>query len=341
MNNNKLDSMGIGKALQLFPDQIKRTFKESLESNLEKLDFDSVVITGMGGSSNAGKMIASWQEDTNNIPIVVYNDYGLPSWVNSKTLVVLNSYSGNTEETISAYDPAKQKDCMVVGLTTGGKIGELISSGEIKGAIISAEDTNPSTYPKSGLGLSLGGLIGVLVKVGLLNFSEEKLNSALDELVEIRASWNVEEMSGKLAGFTPVYFGSRQFVGALNAGRNATCEIGRVFTQFYDFPEVNHVLVEALQIPEEVKRNRYLFFESKFDNERIKLRYKITKEIFNEMGLTYFDYQLKGVDKFVQSMEIAHYAAWLGYNMSILRSDDPGPEPWILKLKKSLSQPVH
>jgi len=334
---NTLDSLGIEKSLSLFSDQIKRTNGQAIESNIEKIDFNSVVVSGMGGSSNAGKIIQSWQEETNKIPLTIFNGYGLPAWVNENTLVILNSYSGNTEETISANEVAKKNNCKVIGIATGGKIGDLIKSGEIKGAIISAGETNPSGYPKSGLGLSLGALLGSLEKVGYLSNVDTELKSALDELEETRKTWDVLDTAKWLEGNLPVYFGSRNFVGPLNAGRNATCEIGRVFTQFYDFPEVNHVLIEAMKEPSTALNNRYLFFESNLDNERIKLRFKITKELFSEMGLNFRAYTLKGSSSLGQSLELAHYCAWIGLHLSFLRNDDPGPEPWIIKLKEALS----
>ncbi len=336
------DSLGIGKALELFPEQIKTTYVQAIASNIEKLEFDSVVVSGMGGSSNAGKIIQSLVEGESSIPVTVHNDYGLPAWVNNKTLVVLNSYSGNTEETVSAYEIAKQKDCKVIGVTTGGKVADLIKSGEIKGAIVTANDTNPSGYPKSGLGLSFGALFGALTNAGLIKFTKEELYEALTELTEIRKDWDALEKSEWLLDFVPVLFSSRSLIGPLNAGRNAICEIGRVFTLFYDFPEVNHVLIEATQKPDFVKdKFKYLYFESIFDNSRIKTRYEVTKKIFDEQKLNYSKYELKGSTKLAQCLELPHYCAWIGYNLSILRNEDPGPEPWIIKLKESLSQPVH
>jgi len=96
-----------------------------------------------------------------------------------------------------------------------------------------------------------------------------------------------------------------------------------------------------LVLPNAVKENRYIFFESNFDNERIKMRYQITKKLMTEMGANYLSYTLIGSSFLAQSLELAHFGSWLGYNLSLLRSDDPGPEPWILKLKDSLSQPLH
>lgn len=341
MDNTNLDSLGIEKSLTLFPDQIKTTYKQAIDSNIEKLEFTSVVMSGMGGSSNAGKIIQSWQEPVNKIPFTVFNAYGLPNWVDTNTLVILNSYSGNTEETLSAYSVAKEKGCKVIGITTGGKVGDLIKSGEIKGAIVAPGDTNPSGYPKSGLGLSLGALLGALEKVGFITSVEPELNSALKELAEIRNGWNATDLTKWIDNGLPVYFGSHELVGALNAGRNATCEIGRTYTQFYDFPEVNHVLIESLQIPDTVKKNKYIFFESKMDHERVKIRYQVTKKLMDRMGLSYTTYEIKHQTLLGQLLEIAHIAAWIGFHLSIARNDDPGPEPWIIELKTALAQPVH
>ena len=354
MNNDKLDSLRIGKALELFSEQIKTTFAQATQSNIEKIDFDSVIISGMGGSSNAGKIIESLISESFKKPFVVFNDYGLPSWVNSNTLVVLNSYSGNTEETLSAYEAAKTVNAKIIGVTTGGparnasrseaggKLAQKIRSGEICGVIVDPGDTNPSGYPKSGLGLSFGALFGSLIKSGVLNYSEDDLLTTLSELEEIRKLWNVKDIAKQFEKQILVLFSSKSLLGPLNAGRNAMCEIGRTFTLFFDFPEVNHVLIEATLKPDFVKEKvKYLFFESEFDHPRIKLRYKITKEIFDKQGLSYQSYTLCGKTKLTQVLEIPHYCAWLGFYLSMFEGVDPGPEPWIIELKNLLSQPVH
>lgn len=340
-NYSKLDPDGVERALTLFPEQIKVTYKQAVESKIPELKFDSVIVSGMGGSSNAGKIIQGLLENNYDKQLVVFNDYGLPAWVNKNTLVIVNSYSGNTEESLSAITKAKEIGSQVVGIATGGKIGDMVKNGEILGAVITAGDTNPTGFPKSGLGVSLGGLVGVLKSVGVLKIDESELDSILSELVEIRKTWNAKEMAQKIHGSISVLFGGRPFLGALNAGRNAMCEISRNFTEFYDFPEVNHVLVEATQKPVSAMQKKYLFFESNFNNERVMMRFKITKDIFKEQGLETNTYALKAKTVLGQSLELAHYCAWLGFYLSILDDTDPGPEPWILKLKSALSQPLH
>jgi len=336
-----LDSLGVMEALTLFPEQIKTTWSQSLASDIPQIPCNKIVVTGMGGSSNAAKLIQGLFEEDLKVPFVVHNDYGLPAWVDSETLVVANSYSGNTEETLSGIEVARAAGAKILGIATGGKIGEMVTSGEIYGVVISPGASNPPNFPKTGLGVSLGGLLGALSKAGVLTVTEEDLQASLKELIDIRDSWDAIEMSKWLHGGLPVLFGGRPLIGALNAGRNAMCEISRNYTQFYDFPEVNHVLIEATQTPSLVKNNRYLFFESNFNHQRVTLRYSVTKKVLDEQGLSYKSYRLKGTTKLTQSLELPHYCAWTAFYLSMLDGVDPGPEPWILKLKGELSQPVH
>ncbi len=120
------------------------------------------------------------------------------------------------------------------------------------------------------------------------------------------------------------------------------CEVGRTFSLFFDFPEVNHVLVEATLRPDFVREKvKYLFLESSYNHERVKLRYKVTQKVFDQQGLDYKTYNLRGRSELSQALEIPHLSAWIGYYLSMLNSVDPGPEPWILKLKSFLAQPLH
>lgn len=336
-----LDPSGVFEALALFAEQIKKTWSQAISSNITTQDCKSIIVSGMGGSSNAAKIIQGIYEDELKIPFVVHNDYNLPAWISPDTLVVANSYSGNTEETLSGIEAAKKVNAKIIGVATGGKIGEMITRGEIQGVVISADGTNPTGFPKTGLGVSLGGLMGALTKVGALSIKEEGLFSSLTELNEIKKDWRTLEIAQWLHGFNPIFFGARPLIGALNAGRNAMCEISRNFTQFYDFPEMNHVLIEALQKPDVTKYNKFFFFESDFYNPRVLTRFEITKAILKEMGLSFKSQKYQGKTKLTQALEVAHYAAWVGYYLSMFDSTDPGPEPWILKLKSSLSQPVH
>lgn len=336
----KLDSLGVETSLNLFPEQIKSTFNQAMNFTLTKFTPKAIVISGMGGSSNAAKILEGLYEKDFKLPmdVDIHNDYDLPIWVNSETLVVLNSYSGNTEETLSAYISAKKVGAKVIAVTTGGKLKEMILNNEIEGVFVDSKSVNPSDYPKVGLGISFGALAGALTNIGVLKITNSELTSVLDELTKIRNEWNAIEIAKQLYEYAPILLSGRPFLGALNAGRNAMCEIGRTFTQFYDFPEVNHVLIEAMQKPKIATNGfKYLFFESDYLHDRVKLRINITKKILEEQKLSYLTYKLQSSSVMGQCLELAHFCAWLGFYLSILDNTDPGPEPWILKLKSALA----
>ncbi len=335
------DSLGIEKALTLFPNQLEEAWGQAISGELPKITSKKIIISGMGGSSLAGRIISSINESGGNTEMVVFNDYGLPGYVDSSWTLIVNSYSGNTEETLSAIDVAKSRGVKIYGVSTGGKIGEMIKSGEIYGAILSPT-TNPSNYPKSALGISLGGLLGLMSKAGVINLSDELFQKSVKELIQIRKNWDVKSVAQKMNQKIPALIAARPLLGSLHAGRNVINEIGRTFASFFDLPELDHHLVEATMFPKNLFKDiYYLFFVSDLYSEKIKTRIKITKDLFMKQELNLGEIKLAGSNSLTQAFEIPHYCAWLAFYLSELNGEDPGPEPWILKLKSELSQPVH
>jgi glucose/mannose-6-phosphate isomerase len=109
------------KLIETFPDQIEKAVKIGRATSLPKLHGNilNVVISGLGGSGIGGKIVAQLIQDQCNVPIITNNDYDLPAFVNASTLVVISSYSGNTEETISAMEQAIENRAQVACVTSG------------------------------------------------------------------------------------------------------------------------------------------------------------------------------------------------------------------------------
>lgn len=335
------DSLGIGKALEMFPDQLIEAWNQSYSVDLPKISSSKIIISGMGGSSLAGRIISSINENEGNTEIVIFNDYGLPGYVDSSWTLIANSYSGNTEETLSAIEVAKVRNIKTYGVSTGGKIGEMIKSNEIYGAIVTPS-TNPPNFPKSGLGISLGGLLGLLSKAGVISLSDSEFKKSVEELIEIRKGWDTRSMAKNMNQKIPTLIAARPLLGPIHAGRNVINEIARTFATFFDLPELDHHLVEATMYPKNLYKDiYYLYFESDLYSERIKTRIKITKDLFTEQRLNFGEMKIVGSNPLTQALEVSHYCAWVAFYLSELNGEDPGPEPWILKLKDLLSQPVH
>jgi len=84
----------------------------------------NVIITGLGGSGIGGSIVAQVTEKEIKIPILVNKDYFLPNYVDQHTLVIVSSYSGNTEETVQCFEMALEKKAKICCVTAGGKILE-------------------------------------------------------------------------------------------------------------------------------------------------------------------------------------------------------------------------
>lgn len=114
----------LGPELSKFSEQIEFAINNYKKHGKKIVDFKNIVISGLGGSGIAGKVIKSYYNNKISIPLETVSDYQLPAFVNKDTLVILCSYSGNTEETLSVYDDAKSKGAYCLVLSTGGKIAE-------------------------------------------------------------------------------------------------------------------------------------------------------------------------------------------------------------------------
>jgi len=345
-----LDKMLVGKALELYLEQMENTWQQVQKASLPIFKPSALIFSGMGGSGLAGRIVSGVYEKKVSFPMVVYADYGLPAWVNENCLVVANSYSGNTEETLSAIEEAKKVKARILGISTGGKLATMIKNQEFPGVIIQPS-ANPPGFPKTGHGISFAALLGVLSKTEVIPLSVSEFLLTLDSLGKLRGDWlpdvpfknnPAKKLASEIIGKIPLLFSSRPLLGSIHASTNVLHEIGRTFTVYFDFPEFNHHLVEAFEFPNDIKRKvECLFVHSEFFSDRVKLRYEVVDKLFQEKGLKISHYYLKGKDILTQAFEQQHFFAWVAYYSSLLQNSDPGPEEWIIKLKKLLEQPVH
>jgi len=338
----KKDKLQVEQSLLKFTDQLKESWTQTQKAEIYKIGTKPVIICGMGGSGLAGRIISGLFENRIKNQIYVHSDYGLPSWVDRKWLVILNSYSGNTEETISSYEEAKRRGIQTLIVTCGGKLGERVKEGE-KGVILEPS-TNPTGYPKTGLGISLGGLMAVLAKSAIIKIDKNEFEQSVDEVEKIRNEWfsstkNLpQQISNFIGSGIPVLISSRPFLGSLYAARNVINEIGRTFCVFFDLPELDHHLIEATAFPKELKNKiKYLFFYSDFAHQRVKLRFKLTQEMFEDQKLYTHQIKLVGEKMLTQALELSHLGAWTAFYLSVANKQDPGPEPWIEKFKSKLN----
>ncbi len=141
-------------SLKEFHTQIDHVFDHYSDHGLRSDQFSNVIMGGLGGSGIGALIVKNWFFDKVNKPIEVVNDYHLPAYANEQSFVILNSYSGNTEETLSLYAEAKEKGCKVVVLTSGGKVQELADADGFK-----VYNLKTGFQPRQTIGMGLSYLL--------------------------------------------------------------------------------------------------------------------------------------------------------------------------------------
>ena len=124
MDNSKL----MFTYIYSFPEQLQkaREIGTNIVPHNNLQDINGIVFAGMGGSGIAGEVVATSISKNLEIPVVCVKGYSLPNWVNNHTLVILCSYSGNTEETLSCFNDAKNRNACIVGITSGGVLRNVL-----------------------------------------------------------------------------------------------------------------------------------------------------------------------------------------------------------------------
>ena len=161
-----IDKDNMFRSIWDFPENIIDALKISEEIKI-KNDYENVnkvIVAGMGGSAIGGDVVNSLIEEDIKIPFIVNRGYNLPSWVDSSTLIICSSYSGNTEETLSILEKANSINAKVIGITTGGKLETLLGKYDYDKVLIPS-----GLQPRAALAFSFIPLLCVLKKVGVIN----------------------------------------------------------------------------------------------------------------------------------------------------------------------------
>ncbi|PIS38895.1 MAG: hypothetical protein COT34_01490 [Candidatus Nealsonbacteria bacterium CG08_land_8_20_14_0_20_43_11] len=288
---------------------------------------EQILVCGMGGSALGAEALRTLVQDQLKIPFAIVRDYHLPAYVNEKTLVVLISYSGTTEEVLSCAEEAVRKNTLVIGISSNGELKELMKKNS-KPSLVFETSLNPAGQPRSGLGLSLGMFWGALVKLGFLN---------KPEIAEILPRWS--SLAQKTRNKLIIFVSSGFLEGACRAGRNIINETAKTYADYHILPEMNHHLLEGLACPASNKKNLvFLFLESEFYEPKILTRLKLTREVVRKNKIKTITVKLKGKNRAEQMLETIFNASRLSCQLSKIYRVDPLSIPWVKWFKGRLAE---
>ncbi len=216
----------------------------------------------MGGSAIGGDLVRSLFSSKKKPIIFVNRDYDLPAFVDDKTLVIASSYSGNTEETLSAFSQALKKKCKKLAMTTGGRLKELAEDARVPVFVIDYVG-----QPRAALGYSFMPLIAFLQKLGLLEDKTAEVEAMIQDLEKLlgelketvpTGSNRAKQLAAKLHGKIAVIYGAGILSEVAHRWKTQINENSKAWAFYETFSELNHNAVVGYQFPQELASKIYV-----------------------------------------------------------------------------------
>ncbi|MBD3363391.1 SIS domain-containing protein [Candidatus Dojkabacteria bacterium] len=344
----KLDKKNINSSLMHFIDQCKQGWTEAsnLPLNYSYKDLNHIITCAMGGSLLGARILRHVFHQDIKIPFNYYAQYNIPGYVNDKTLAIIISNSGNTEETLSAYDQAKKITNKIIGITKGGKLGPLCKKDGFPVYLIDDRDLNPSSVPRVAVGFQIGAITAILNKINLIPIPEKRFFNILNKVKkqlkplypEVKSNSNPAKQSAeKTFGKIPIIISSQHLTGVGKSINNQINESGKNFSAYFELPEQNHHQLEGLQFPTTNSQYlQYLLLESDQYHPRISKRYKILKSILDEEGISHISLRSEQDTMLGEALDTLQFGGYYTYYLGLLNEVDPAPNPYVDKFKKML-----
>ncbi|MFL3024850.1 MAG: bifunctional phosphoglucose/phosphomannose isomerase [Candidatus Neomarinimicrobiota bacterium] len=342
---NSIDLSNMFKAIYDFPDHLReaKIIGENIILNNKYSKINNIIVAGMGGSAIGGDITRLILQNELRIPMYICRNYKLPNWVDNNSLVICSSYSGNTEEALSAFEDAKKKKAQIVGISTGGVLSEQIK--ELGLDLI----TIPSgLQPRAAIALSFVPILYLFKSLNLIEIKKiNDLIKAIDKIELIREIYNKETnenpaylLSKKIYKTLPVIYGENESLAILAVRwKGQLSENAKMLAYHNELPEMNHNEIVGWENNLElINKISIIWLNDKSDHPRTNIRQTSTKNIINNLAGRHEIVSVEGSTKVERYLNMIHLGDWVSYWCAILHKTDPTPVKKIDELKKILSK---
>lgn len=337
---SKNDPSGMLGAVDEFPDHfLAPSSEEPTGMKQARSRIESIVVMGMGGSASAGDVVLDWVRNEVNIPALVHREPKIPSWVNSKTLFVAVSYSGNTLETLSAFREARRRGSHLIGIGNGGELPELCQRFDAEFVKVKA-----ALAPRAALGQMIVAVSNALAAFGLVHLTSNELLVAGRRLKRLRSSFRKESpfvrnpakrFSSQLLGHFPSLYSLQRMSSVARRFKNQLAENSKTLSKYDLLPESCHNEIEAwrdrrgVDLPVIIRDKS----ESPFERSAVLA---FARTISSGSSHKPLEVRLKGSDRLSRLLEPIFFLDYVSVYLGILRGVDPTPTLQIGQYKKRL-----
>lgn len=296
----------------------------------------NIVFCGMGASIYGAMVLKAILGRNMPYPSELVSDYYLPSYVNQNTLVVLTSYSGNTEEVLSCAEDAKAKGAKMIVLTKGGALAEFAQDNQLPAYIFDGK-LNPGDVPRLANGYSILGLIGLLNSTRIIDIEEQEVTGALErfkeKLPDIKQQ--AQDILPMFENKIPIIFAAEHLSGNAQIIRNQFNETSKTFSSHFLIPDLNHHLMEGLQFPTGAPL-QFLVFDSPNYSDKIRKRVNLTIDVVKQNKYPVIEFITSGQTEYDDFLEVLHYGCFITVYLGLMYGQNPATNPWVDWFKSEL-----
>ena len=338
-----LDTLDMESVLSGFPGQFRAGIgaAEKALAGAEKAalppgPFGGVLLAGMGGSWMAGALVRDAR--LARVPILIHRDYGLPDPIQLQSpLVIASTFSGDTEETLSAYEAARDKGLPLVGVSRSGKLEELCREDGQLWIRIPADP--PDMQPRCSTGYSVGILTRLLEGLGLAAPGAVAAVSALGDSLAAFVDPAREEarrLLPALRGATPVIYTSQTYATVARIFKIKINENSKTTAFWNVFPELSHNEMVGWTKPQGPFHVIYL--RDAEEDPRVLKRMDLSKGLLGEHGVSVAEVPIRGNGLLEKTFRTLQIADWASYELALDLGQDPSPIEIVEAFKRRMAE---
>jgi glucose/mannose-6-phosphate isomerase len=341
----KLDPGGMAKAVRELPEQCRQAWTEAcrLELPPSYREIERIVILGMGGSAIAGDVFRLLLARECPVPVLNHRHYSLPSYEDGRTLLIASSFSGDTEETVSAFEQGLATPAKKLAITTGGR---LLTEARANG--VPAFVYHYQGEPRAAFGYGLMPLLAIAEALGLMQGAGRDVEEAVAAMESLRerigedvplAENPAKQMAARLAGRLPVVYGAELLTEVAHRWKTQLNESTKVWAFYEPLPEANHNAIVASSLPPEAARLiTAVYLRSPDLHPRVALQYDFSRRALTEAGVDCLDANVEGKSALAQVLTGVMLGDYVSFYLAVLSGVDPTPTTIIDNLKAWLAQ---
>lgn len=345
----KIDTENMLGSLQMLHKQVDEIadIAEDLTIPSAFKKFDRIVVFGMGGSALGSHVIQSVYRKELKYPLEIINGYEMPGYVHSKTLVILSSYSGTTEEVLFVAKLAQVRKAKIVVISAGGELAQFAKKNKYPALIFSTKN-NPCGSPRMGLGYSIIGQLILFSKLGVLKVFKKQIQEVIKTIAQYDTLYGVltpekenpaKQLARKTIDRSVWFVGSEHLLGSAHIAANQMNENAKRLSGYFSVPELNHHLMEGMMYPKGNAHNLlFVLLESSLYYERVQKRYSVTKKVLEKNSIKHASYVTKETSALLQVCECLVFFSYVSYYSGLLKKIDPTAIPYVDFFKKEMGK---